>query len=124
MESASDLALEYQFDKPNQLTITIPEGAPGGRLIISQAWFPGWSAQVDRQAADVESFEQALQAVEVPAGAHTVVLTFEPTGLALWLIGGAISGLVWLVVAGVIIWTRLRGALYTSISLTLLRSLF
>lgn len=107
--AAPDLTLEYQFDQPNQLTITIPEGAPGGRLIISQAWYPGWSARVDRQAVDVESFEQVLQVVEVPAGAHTVVLMFEPTGWALWLIGGAISGLIWLVAAGAIVWMWLRG---------------
>lgn len=47
-------------------------------LVLSEAYAPGWQATVDGQPTPVLRANHALRAVEVPAGRHHVVFTYQP----------------------------------------------
>lgn len=53
-------------------------------LVVADAYYPGWRAEVDGQPAPVERANYAFRAVPIPAGAHTIRLIFDPP---LWRIG-------------------------------------
>lgn len=74
-------------------------------LVISQAWAPGWSAEVDGRPAPVLRANGVVQAVPVPRGARTVELRFRPPGLDLGLAASATTA-VGLVVAALAEWRR------------------
>jgi hypothetical protein len=56
--------------------------ARAGRLVVTDAAYPGWRAEVDGAEAPVLLAEGGMRAVEVGAGEHAVVLRYWPTGLA------------------------------------------
>ncbi len=63
---------------------------PGPALLIfSEIYFPGWQATVDGQPAPLLRADYILRAVPVPAGEHTVELTFRPLSFT---VGALISG--------------------------------
>lgn len=47
-------------------------------LVFNDCWFPGWTATVDGEKADIRSAFLAFQAVKVPAGTSRVTWTFRP----------------------------------------------
>lgn len=57
-------------------------------LVVSEAWFPGWTATVDGEAVEVRRADGLLLGVPVPAGASRVELRYVAPGLAL---GAAVS---------------------------------
>ena len=50
----------------------------GGLAIFSDIYYPGWTCTVDGQPADILRANYVLRAVQLPAGEHTVVFTFDP----------------------------------------------
>ncbi len=85
----------YSWDGQIQLTVWRPEdrafqvrSAAGGKLALHEQFFPGWTATIDGKSVAVESWAGAFQAVEVPAGEHTVEFRYRSRLLGL---GGAIS---------------------------------
>ena len=59
-------------------------------LVMSDVYYPGWTAAIDDQPAQVYPANFAFRAVLVPPGEHRVAFTFEP---AMWRVGLAISAL-------------------------------
>ena len=55
-------------------------------VVISVSDYPGWSATVDGKAAGIVTADAAFMGVLVPAGEHTVVLTFHPRHLGISLL--------------------------------------
>jgi hypothetical protein len=53
-------------------------------LVVADAYYPGWRAEVDGQPAPVERANYAFRAVPLPPGSHTVRLIFDPP---LWRLG-------------------------------------
>jgi len=49
-----------------------------GWLFISQPYFSGWQAQLDGSPAKIFQADYAFSAVEIPAGKHQVIFSFEP----------------------------------------------
>lgn len=54
------------------------ESAKGGLVVFSEVYYPGWTATIDGQSAKVGRANYVLRAVNVPAGKHEVILTFDP----------------------------------------------
>ena len=50
-------------------------------LLVRQSWAPGWSATLDGRPVPLRRADVAFQAVEVPAGVHTVRLAYQAPGL-------------------------------------------
>jgi hypothetical protein len=60
-------------------TITVDVEAPAaGFGVINEAWYPGWEARVDGQAAPIHRANSLVMAVRVPAGRHRIALGFRP----------------------------------------------
>ncbi|MCC7077601.1 MAG: YfhO family protein [Acidimicrobiia bacterium] len=57
-------------------------------LVVSEAWFPGWSATVDGEAVPVGRTDAVLLGLPLPKGRYEVVLGYQPPGLPL---GASIS---------------------------------
>jgi hypothetical protein len=57
-----------------------------GVLVLSDAYYPGWEAEVDGVAAEIFPVFHAFRGVVVPAGAHTVTYQYRPTSfrVGLW----------------------------------------
>lgn len=71
-----------------------------GYLVISEVWYPGWAATVNGTPAAIEPVNGALRAVAVPAGASTVIMTYDPPTFH-WGLWAGLAGIVLLsVVAG------------------------
>jgi len=49
-----------------------------GMVILSDNWFPGWTATVDGQTARIWEADTAMRGVEVPAGAHRIEMHYRP----------------------------------------------
>ena len=79
-----------------------------GYLVLSDPFYPGWRAELDGSPAEILRANYAFRAVAVPAGSHTVTMTFRP---ASWIAGLAISlaTLAALAAAG-FVWLRRRRA--------------
>ncbi len=79
----------------------------GQWLIINEGYDPGWQAEVDGEDAPIHPANVLFQAVWMPAGTHTLHLTYRPTGfvLGLWT-----SALALLVLLSLLLseWIRLR----------------
>ncbi|NJN93141.1 MAG: YfhO family protein [Anaerolineales bacterium] len=72
-------------------------------LILSEIHYPGWQATVDSQPAPILRAYYTLRAVPVPAGEHTVELTFRPLSFTL---GAGISLLTVVIISIAIFLTR------------------
>ena len=62
--------------------------ARDGVLVVSQAWFPGWTATVDGHPAPVVRVDGLVQGVPVGPGRHRVTLRYRAPGLVA---GAAVS---------------------------------
>jgi hypothetical protein len=73
-------------------------------LVLSESAYPGWRVRIDGKTADSLTAYTIIRAVCVPAGAHVVEWTFEPT---IFKLGGGISALA-LLLLGLAVW-RVKG---------------
>ncbi len=97
-------------DEPNRIEIAADLAAPG-LLVISDAYDPGWTAEViaidpataDESLSDSNAAGQrvpvlrsnrVMRGIPLPAGSHRVILRYQPTSLYT---GAAISAACWIV---------------------------
>ncbi|MDQ8155495.1 MAG: YfhO family protein [Gemmatimonadota bacterium] len=63
--------------QPGRFTVTLNAPAPAGSaLVVSENFYPGWTATVDGKSADVYRTDYVLMGVPLPAGATKVEFTF------------------------------------------------
>jgi hypothetical protein len=63
--------------QPEEVTVSVP-ASPGGILVLSDGWDPGWTATVDGRPAPVLRVDEALRGVAVGPGAHRVEFRYQP----------------------------------------------
>jgi hypothetical protein len=62
--------------------VDIETAAPGRRLLVlTDAWFPGWTATIDGREAPILRANYAFRAVSVPAGRHVVAFEYRPASV-------------------------------------------
>jgi putative membrane protein len=67
--------------EPNNMTYTV-SSTKGGVVVFSEVYYPGWSATIDGQPAELGRVNYILRALNVKAGKHEVVLDFHPTSIS------------------------------------------
>src|SRR5690606_31153748 len=82
------------------LEIAVDASQPG-MLVITDAWYPGWQAQVNGHPAELYRADAMFRAVPVPAGQSTVTLTYAPDWLN-WVF--AVGAAAWGIVALWVLW--------------------
>lgn len=66
---------------PNRLTYHT-ESASGNIAVLSEVYFPwGWHADIDGKPVEIGRVNYVLRAVRIPAGSHTLTLSFNPESL-------------------------------------------
>jgi Bacterial membrane protein YfhO len=59
-------------------------------LVLTDDFYPGWSATVDGHPATVQRVDYLLRGVALTPGSHTIVFSYQP---ASWTVGWLISGI-------------------------------
>ena len=54
------------------------ESRDGGIVVISDIYYPGWTCTIDNEDTPIARADYVLRAIRVPAGKHSVVMTFDP----------------------------------------------
>ena len=75
-----DTIIETSY-APNRLSYRT-HSAKGSVAVFSEIFFPwGWEATIDGNKADIGRVNYLLRAINIPAGDHEVVMTFDPKSL-------------------------------------------
>jgi hypothetical protein len=74
---------------PSRVRLEI-EASTAGFVILTDAFYPGWTASLDQRDAPVLRADCFFRAVPTPAGTHTVEFRYAPWSFAL---GTAVSAL-------------------------------
>ncbi|EGQ15582.1 YfhO family protein [Prevotella nigrescens] len=77
--TASVVLTKYE---PNNMTYAV-NSAKGGVVVFSEVYYPGWSATIDGQPAELGRVNYILRALNVKAGKHEVVLDFHPSSISI-----------------------------------------
>lgn len=59
------------------------ENAADAYLVLSEAWYPGWRAEIDGKPAEVLPANHLIQAIRLPAGKHVVRFSYRSRFLGL-----------------------------------------
>jgi hypothetical protein len=90
-----------RYPRPEVVEITFDGPNPGGVLVLTDAYYPGWKAEVDGTPAKVMPADLAFRAVAVPKGSKRVVFRFDPPDVKQGIFITLLSALV--LVAGTVI---------------------
>jgi uncharacterized membrane protein YfhO len=67
-------------------------------VVLSDAFYPGWRAWVDRQPVSLFEVDGAMRGVLVPRGSHVITMRYRPVsviaGAALSICGVLFAGLL------------------------------
>jgi hypothetical protein len=99
-----DTTAEVSIKTYNSKTIELEtSSSEDGFLVLSEIYYPaGWKATVDGETTKIYKTNFVLRGVQVPAGEHTIRMTFEPASsiwgnriawaghLILWISGGIV----------------------------------
>jgi hypothetical protein len=85
-------------DTGEEVVVDLPAGASGS-LILSDAYYPGWTATADGRPVVVGRYAGYLRAVPVPRGTRQVVFEYRPRWLLPGLVVSLVSALVTLALA-------------------------
>ena len=77
--TASVVLTKYE---PNNMTYTV-NSAKGGVVVFSEVYYPGWSATIDGQPAELGRVNYILRALNVKTGKHEIVLDFHPSSISI-----------------------------------------
>lgn len=81
VENGSAATVRLEKYEPNNLRYTV-SSKNGGIVVFSEIYYPGWTATVDGQPAELGRVNYILRALRVKPGSHTVVLDFHPASIS------------------------------------------
>ena len=93
--------------EPNHLTYDVSSGK-GGVVVFSEIYYPGWTATIDGEPAELGRVNYVLRALKVTSGNHQVELSFFPKTVENTETTAYISYIVLLLLIGVAIYFRCR----------------
>lgn len=82
-------------DAPERLVLRLPASADAARLIVRDACYPGWLANVDGALVSVECVDDLFRAVVLPPDARQVELVYQPISVRVGLGMSAVGGVLW-----------------------------
>jgi hypothetical protein len=97
-------------DDAERVVVAASTDAPAW-LVLTDTWFPGWTARLDGAEVPIARANHAFRAVALPAGRHEVEFVFRPRGLRT----GAAITLVSLGLLTVLLVRRPRAAALTAV---------
>jgi hypothetical protein len=74
------------------------ETTQGSWLLLSDTWYPGWSVELDGAETELYKADYLFRAVWVPPGTHSIEFRYRSP---LFFIGGVLSVVGWLAMAGI-----------------------
>jgi hypothetical protein len=80
VERAAEGSVEIRDETSERIALHT-RGAEPGVVVLTDAWFPGWLAEVDGVEARVLRANVAFRGVAVPAGDHEILLRYSPRSL-------------------------------------------
>jgi hypothetical protein len=95
--------VRFEVNESEEVVLQV-EAAARGFVVLTDQYFPGWSATVDGVPTTIERADYAFRLVEVPAGKSTVRFVYSPRSL--WL-GAAVSAVSWIGFTGLLFAARL-----------------
>jgi hypothetical protein len=103
-DASAGQAHVVQGTNPNKVELRVTTDREAW-LVLSDLWYPGWSAFVDDRPVDIYRADYLFRAVDVPKGDHTIRFVYSPPSF--W-IGLGVSAIAWLMLFGVM-WRQRRG---------------
>jgi uncharacterized membrane protein YfhO len=67
---------------PHRVVISAASDHPG-YLVLTDTWFPGWTAHVDGRETPVERADYAFRAVRLESGRHEIEFRYDPGSVRL-----------------------------------------
>ncbi len=96
--SAKDESVDILSYTPQRVTLRAKASADG-ILVISDAYYPGWRAYLDKQEIEIHRANAVMRAIEIPKGEHEIEFYYRPTSIYL---GAMISaGVFLLIIVGI-----------------------
>jgi hypothetical protein len=89
-----DSTVEIVSYEPERVRVQVSVNHDGW-LVLTDAFYPGWFAQVDGQSTPMERADLYFRAVALEPGEHTVVFRYRPAGLYVGLALGLTGWLLW-----------------------------
>lgn len=84
-----------QSYEPNKIIIQTQNSIPS-ILIITDTYYPGWTATIDKTRTSIKRVNYAYRAIFVPEGEHAITMRFDPPSLriGIWVSIGSILILI------------------------------
>lgn len=74
-------------------------------LVLTDSYFPGWSAEIDGKPTDIERVDYLLRGVRLPPGVHEVTFSYRPSSYRVgWIV--SLGTLLLLLGTALLIWRR------------------
>ncbi|MBC7996868.1 MAG: YfhO family protein [Leptolyngbya sp.] len=90
-------AVTLGVNEPNCIEMDVDSPADA-MLVLTDTFFPGWSARVDGKDTEIVLANYLFRAVAVPKGIHHVAFTYQPNSflisLLLWILGVITAGIL------------------------------
>ncbi len=102
LEQCSEDVVDVPLHQPNRVVIQANMQCRG-LVILSETYFPGWSATVDGKAVSIQQADGMLRGVVAEAGIHTIVMQYRPWSV---IAGGGMTLLGFVLTLAVALRTR------------------
>lgn len=90
--------VSLQLYEPERVVIGVDNGSEAV-LVLTDAFYPGWSATIGGEPAEIYQVDGMFRGLRLPAGRHEIIFTYRPTIVQVGLALSAAGVLLWLLLA-------------------------